>query len=106
MISWSYYGEQGIIFLFGTIAVMPYRILYCLLILVAASPLIRTQDELDVISSLGTGVMLWANIPIMLIFGPQAMRAYHDYLRRLKRGEFKGHAYPPIAEVVEGRDVK
>jgi len=33
--------------------------------------------------NLGTGVMLWANIPIMLIFGPMAMRAWHDYFREL-----------------------
>lgn len=106
MISWSYYGEQGIVYLLGSRAVMLYRVVYCLLILAAATPLIRTQDELDVISTLGTGVMLWANIPIMLIFGPMAMRAYHDYMRRLRAGEFKGHAYPKITDVIEGRDVE
>jgi AGCS family alanine or glycine:cation symporter len=109
IISWSYYGEQAIVFLFGrsAIAVMAYRLIYCLLIVVTAQ-LIRTQNELDVLSTLGTGVMLWANIPIMLIFGPIAMRSYHDYIRRLKSGELdKGsHAYPNIADVVEGKDVK
>ena len=89
MISWSYYGEQGTIYLFGRRAVLPYRVAYCLLILAASSPLIRTESELDLISTLGTGLMLWANIPIMLLFGPQAMRAYHAYLRRLKAGEFE-----------------
>ena len=88
MISWSYYGEQGTIFLFGHRAVLPYRVAYCLLILAASSPLIRTESELDVISTLGTGLMLWANVPIMLLFGPQAMRAYRGYMRRLKGGEF------------------
>lgn len=107
MISWSYYGEQGIVFLLGLRFVMFYRFAYCMLILVAAWPnLIATQHELDVISTLGTGVMLWANIPIMLLFGPIAMRTYHTYMRRLKAGEFKGHAYPPIVEVVDGRDVE
>ena len=88
IISWSYYGEQGVIYLFGNPGVMPYRVVYCLLILLSATPLIRTERELDVISTLGTGVMLWANIPIMLLFGNQAMRAYHRYMNRLKRGEF------------------
>lgn len=106
IISWSYYGEQGIVFLLGRRAVMPYRIVYCLLILVATSSLIRTENELDIVSTLGTGVMLWANIPIMLIFGPIAMKAYHDYFRRLKAGEFHPHANPPITDVVEGRDVE
>lgn len=40
------------------------------------------------ISSLGTGVMLFANVPILLVFGAGAMRAYHRYLRRLDAGEF------------------
>jgi AGCS family alanine or glycine:cation symporter len=88
MISWSYYGEQGAVFLFGPRSVMPYRVLYCVLVLLAASPLISTEAELDTVSSLGTGVMLFANIPIMLLFGRQAMRAFHDYMRRLDRGEF------------------
>jgi AGCS family alanine or glycine:cation symporter len=88
IISWSYYGEQGSVYLFGERSVLAYRIGYCLLIPVATSPLIRTDAELDSISSLGTGVMLFANIPIMLIFGREAMRAYHGYMRRLDRGEF------------------
>jgi hypothetical protein len=51
--------------------------------------------------------MLWANIPIMLIFGPMAMRAYHDYFRRLKSGEMEPpHKAPPVTDVMEGRDVE
>lgn len=89
MISWSYYGEQGIIYLFGLKSVMLYRIVYCVLVFVAASPLIATQDQLDVLSTLGTGVMLWANIPIMLLFGRQAMREYRKYMHKLDTGQFK-----------------
>jgi len=106
IISWSYYGEQGVVFLFGLRSVFLYRLVYCLLILVSATPLIRTEQQLDVISSLGTGVMLWANIPIMLLFGKTAMRAYHDYMKRLDAGEFTGHAYPDLVDVVEGKDVE
>jgi alanine or glycine:cation symporter, AGCS family len=105
IISWSYYGEQGIVFLFGRRAVMPYRVVYCALIMVSVQ-LIRTQDELDLFSTFGTGVMLWANIPIMLIFGPLAMRAYHDYFRRLEGGQMPAHAAPRLADVVTGHDVE
>jgi AGCS family alanine or glycine:cation symporter len=90
IISWSYYGEQGIVFLFGQRMVMPYRVVYCALIMVSVQ-LIRTEAELDLFSTFGTGVMLWANIPIMLIFGPMAMRAYKDYIRRLDAGEMTRH---------------
>ena len=30
--------------------------------------------------------MLVANIPIMLIFGRQAMKAYHGYFKKMKEG--------------------
>lgn len=106
MISWSYYGEQGIVFLFGGKAVLPYKFIYCVMIIVAAWGFIKTDAELDSITALGTGVMLWANIPIMLIFGSIAMKAYHAYGRKLKAGEFHAHKAPSITDVVEGHDVE
>ncbi|MCZ6735525.1 MAG: alanine:cation symporter family protein, partial [Planctomycetota bacterium] len=106
MISWSYYGEQGIVFLFGDKAVFAYKIIYCIMIVVAASGFIETDTELDKLTSLGTGVMLWANIPIMLIFGSMAMKAYHTYIGKLKRGEFHPHAAPSITDVMRGKDVE
>ena len=105
IISWSYYGEQGIIFLIGQRAVMPYRIVYCLLIMVSVQ-LIRTQEELDIFSTFGTGVMLWVNVPIMLIFGRIAMLAYHDYFRRLRGGYMPAHAAPRFADIITGDDVE
>ena len=92
MISWSYYGEQGVIFVLGTWAVIPYKILYCAMIVVSTMGIITTDAELDSLTALGTGVMLWANIPIMVIFGAIAMKAYHKYGRQLKAGEFTSHA--------------
>ena len=91
MISWSYYGEQGVVFLFGSTLVPLYKIVYCILIVVATLPIVSTTDELGNLTDLGTGVMLWVNIPIMLIFGFTAMKAYHSYFQRLKNGEIKAH---------------
>ncbi len=106
IISWSYYGEQGIVYLLGEGAVRSYRIIYCLLIM-ATVMMIQTQDELETFMNLGTGVMLWANIPIMLIFGPIAMRAYHEYFRRLREGEMEPpHAAPSLMDVISGDDVE
>ncbi len=127
MISWSYYGEQGIYYFFGTKgeqaakpAVMIYKVIYCALILlttVAMMPimtqadgskraLLGTDAELDMWTTLGLGVMLVANIPIMLIFGAQAMKAYHGYFRKMNEGGDPPHAAPPIGDVVEGKDVE
>lgn len=104
-ISWSYYGEQGMVYLFGDKSVIPYKILYCAAIVVAASGIIKTDAQLDNLTALGTGVMLWANIPIMLIFGSAAMKAFHDYFKRMKSDD---DAHPPasITDVVEGHDVE
>ena len=91
IISWGYYGEQGIVYLLGQRGVMSYRVVYCLLILLSVQ-FIRTQDELDLFSTFGTGLMLWVNVPIMLIFAPMSMRAHHDYFARFRKGEM-----PPTA---------
>jgi AGCS family alanine or glycine:cation symporter len=104
LISWSYYGEQGMVYLFGSRSVTLYRVVYCLLILVACAGFITTDAALDNLTGLGTGVMLFANIPIMLLFGKQAMDAYQSYVRRLDQGEFKAHAASPFVDIVEGHD--
>jgi AGCS family alanine or glycine:cation symporter len=88
MISWSYYGEQGVVYIAGERAILPYKLIYCLFILAACSGFITTDADLDNLTALGTGVMLWVNIPIMLLFGAIAMRAYKDYFTRLRAGEF------------------
>ena len=126
MISWSYYGEQGIYYFFGTHgeksagpAVLIYKLIYCVLILlttVLAMPIfgpegakaafIGTDHELDMWTTLGLGVMLVANIPIMWIFGAKAMGAYHGYFKQLKDGGDDQHAAPPVTDVVEGKDVE
>ncbi len=83
MISWSYYGEQGVLHLFGSRAVIGYKILYCSIIPLATLPGWLTSDaELDHLTMLGTGVMLWVNVPILLVFGVRTMAAYRDYRRR------------------------
>ncbi len=92
MISWSYYGEQGIVFMFGERWVRTYKLIYCLAAVVVTSGFITTDVQLDGLTAIGTGVMLFANIPIILIFSGKAMRAYHDYVRRLRAGEMTpGH---------------
>lgn len=107
MISWSYYGEQGVIFLTGRRGVLPYKAVFCTLTVVATIPAFITSDtELGDLADLGTGCMLLANIPIIVLMAPQAMRAFRDYFGRLDRGEMKGHAAPPLVDVVEGRDVE
>jgi len=55
---------------------------------------------------IGTGAMLWSNIPIVLTLGYLAVRCLADYDRRLKAGEFPRHQAPSLTEVAEGKDVE
>ena len=89
MISWSYYGEQAVVFLFGDHMVLPYKFVYCSLIIIATLGFIESDADLDNLTGVGTGVMLWANVPIMWLFVNQAMRSYHEYVGRLKAGKLK-----------------
>ena len=108
MISWSYYGEQGVVYLFGSSprVVLVYRLLYCLLVFVSTLPFISTDQELDMWTTLGLGAMLVVNVPIMLVFGREAMSEYSTYIGRLKRGEFHSHAAQRLTDLVSGDDVK
>jgi AGCS family alanine or glycine:cation symporter len=107
MISWSYYGEQGMVYLAGEKSVLGYKIVYCLLIVVATLGIIKTDADLDNITGVGTAVMLFANIPICWFFGHQAMKAYKDYVRRLKSGHMgPDHPPPHLDDLLSGRDVK
>ncbi len=107
MISWSYYGEQGLAFMGLSRWLLGYRLLFCALALVACSGLISTSEHLDALTGIGTGFMLWVNIPIMLLFGSEAMRAFHEYKGRLKSGAMPRSSAPPrLRDVFTGRDVE
>ena len=107
MISWSYYGEQGMVYLAGDKSVLAYKLVYCLLIVVATLGIIKTDADLDNITGVGTAVMLFANIPICWFFGYQAMRAYKDYIARLKSGRMgPDHPPPHLDDLLSGRDVE
>lgn len=102
MISWSYYGEQGVAYLVGRKFVMLYKIIFCALIVVACTPLLPNDKAVGTLTGFGTGVMLFANIPIMLIFGAVTMKRYHEYMGKLKRGEFHEHAARSIHDLTDG----
>lgn len=83
IITWSYYSEQGTVYLLGPRAVLPFRVLWCLLVLVTCLGVIRTDVELDALSTVALGFMLMINLPTMVLLGSVGMRAYRDYFRRL-----------------------
>jgi len=84
MISYAYYGEQGMVYMAGRRSILPYKLFYCASIMLACAGYISTEAELDNITSVGTGVMLWVNIPICLLFAGVTMRAYRGYFERVR----------------------
>jgi AGCS family alanine or glycine:cation symporter len=75
-ISWSYYGDRCVDYLFGEKWVMPYRILYCLLLPVGASIQLTTVWT---ISDIFNALMAWPNLVGLLFLSPVLMRATRDY---------------------------
>ncbi|MDG2083343.1 MAG: amino acid carrier protein [Planctomycetota bacterium] len=87
MISWSYYGEKGVTYLFGTGGVIPYKLIFLVLIVIGAFG-IESADEMLLLADLGTGSMLVINIPIILCLGGLAVKCLRDYDRKFLNGEF------------------
>ena len=106
LISWGYYGEQGAVYLGGEKAILPYKIIFCALVIVASMGFLKTSTELDNVTGVGTAVMLWANVPIIWLLGSQAMLAYRNYVHRLTTGRMgPEHPPPSIEDLISGRDV-
>jgi AGCS family alanine or glycine:cation symporter len=107
MIAYSYYGEQAMVFLAGEKSVLAYKIVFCMLAVIATAGFLQTDTQLDNLTGLGTGVMLFVNLPIIWILGSQAMRAYKDYIQRLDDGRMgPGHEPPPLEDLISGKDVE
>ena len=107
IIAWGYYGEQGAVYIWGDKATLPFRLIYCSLTFFATLGHIKTSADLDNMTGIGLGVIIYANLPICWIFGYQAMRAYKDYIRRLKEGRMgPDHPPPSIEDLLTGRDIE
>ena len=105
MISWSYYGEQGMIYMLGQKSVLPYKLIYLLGIIFAAGWITDTTD-MEHLMDLGSGAMLWSNIPIVVCLGFLAVRCLDRYTTDLYAGKFRRRDAPPMEDVISGKDVE
>ncbi len=79
IISWSYYGDRSAYFLFGEKAVMPYRVVYTLLVVVgAAVPLELVWNIADITNLL----MALPNLLGLLLLAGLVKRLKDDYFSR------------------------
>ena len=85
MISWSYYGENGAGYLFGPRAILPYKILFVIFVIIGMSW--REFKPVYDFSDAVTGMLVFWNLPAVLVLSPFVLRAAKDYFRRLGSGE-------------------
>ena len=86
IISWSYYGDRAVEYLFGPVGVWPYRIIF--VILVALGPFFSLENVLD-FSDISLLSMAFPNIIGMVILSGIVAKKLNDYVARLKSGEIK-----------------
>jgi len=78
-ISWSYYGDRSIQYLFGSRAVLPYRILYVFFVFLGA------QLSLSLVwdyGDLALGCMAVPNLIAVLLLAPKVRRMTTEYFSR------------------------
>lgn len=89
IITWSYYGEQGWVYMTGGRGVIIYKMIWCVVIVIPCLGFIRRITEIDTISTVALGFMMAVNLPLMWLMGSRAMAAWKDYFRRFNAGEIK-----------------
>ena len=87
MISWSYYGENGAGYLFGRGAILPYKIVFVIFVIIGMVS--REFKPVYDFSDAATGMLVIWNLPAVLLLSPYVLRAGRDYFRRLDSGQMK-----------------
>jgi AGCS family alanine or glycine:cation symporter len=75
-ISWSYYGDRSVEYLFGSASVMPYRVIYCLLLPVGAT---IHLNLVWTISDIFNALMAWPNLVGLLALSGVVVRHTREY---------------------------
>jgi len=81
-ISWSYYGDRCMDYLFGKKLVTPYRLIYCVLLPIGATVQL---DTVWTISDIGNALMAWPNLIGLILLSPVILRHTREYFSDEKR---------------------
>jgi AGCS family alanine or glycine:cation symporter len=79
IISWSYYGDRSIQYLLGDWAVMPYRMLYCIMIFVGA---VLKLEEVWTFGDVALGIMAIPNLVALIALSGVLKRLTDEYYSR------------------------
>ncbi len=86
MISWSYYGEKAVTWMFGEGMILPYRVLF--LICVWCGSVFQLGSVLD-FSDLMVLAMAFPNILGAILLSGKVKKSLDEYWAKLKAGEFQ-----------------
>jgi AGCS family alanine or glycine:cation symporter len=81
LVSWSYYGDRAVDYLFGPQAVPVYRWAYVLIILVGAT--IKLGTVINFCDGMN-GLMAIPNLIALIVLAPVVVKLTSDYLARMK----------------------
>jgi AGCS family alanine or glycine:cation symporter len=81
-ISWSYYGDRCVNYLFGEKMVMPYRVIYCILLPVGAAVELTTVWT---ISDIFNALMAWPNLVGLIFLSPVVVKTTKEYFSDPKK---------------------
>jgi AGCS family alanine or glycine:cation symporter len=82
MISWSYYGDRCVSFLWGRGAITPYRVTFVIFSFIGATlslPLVWAMADVS------NGLMAAPNLIAILFLSRMAKHEYNDYFHRMKQ---------------------
>lgn len=101
VLGWSHYGTTAIHYLFGDKAVIPYRLIFCVIVL--AGSVMKAQLAWD-ISDTFNGLMMLPNLIGVIVLSPQVMHCTANYVSRHFRGakiEPMLSAFPEVQKTQE-----
>ena len=81
MLAWSYYGQVCFEYIFGLKGVMPYRLIYVVVIFIGA---VVKLDFVWTFSDMMNGLMIVPNLIALLVLSPVIFRTTGEYFTRLK----------------------
>jgi AGCS family alanine or glycine:cation symporter len=82
MISWSYYGDRCFEYLFGPRAIMPYRYVYCFVVILGA---VGALDLVWTIADILNALMAVPNLIALLALAGTVVVETKDYLNRMRQ---------------------
>jgi AGCS family alanine or glycine:cation symporter len=88
LLSWSYYGEQAVSYLFGEKGLLPYKLVFCIAAIIGA---VWSLGPIIAFSDIMLGLMVIPNLIAVLLLMPKLRIEVNRYFQRLKNGEFPTH---------------